>query len=88
MGGKAKQEICDLDPDNLSHQEAFPMEPLCVFLGKEKMSSDTGAKICFWAHKQPAKDLYRNLRILLSDEFKEVDWDMVHLALHELPGMF
>ena len=28
------------------------------------------------------------MRILLTDQFKEVDWDMVHLVLHELPRMF
>ena len=47
MDGKAKQEICNIDPDNLPRQEAFPLESLCVFLGKEKMSSDTGARIRF-----------------------------------------
>ena len=47
MYGKAKQEIWNVDPDNLPHREAFPLESLCVFLGKEKMSSDTGARIRF-----------------------------------------
>ena len=88
MDGKAKQEIWDLDPDNLPHQEAFLMEPFCVFIGKEKMSSDTGARIRLWYHKQLAEEVYRNLRILLLDQFKEVDWEMVHLAIHELPSMF
>ena len=34
MDGKAKQEIWNVDPENLPHQEAFPLESLCVFLGK------------------------------------------------------
>ena len=37
MDVKAEQEIWNVDPDNLHHQEAFPLESLCVFLGKDKM---------------------------------------------------
>ena len=32
--------------------------------------------------------MFRNQKILLTDQFKEVDWEMVHPALHELPQMF
>ena len=88
MDGKAKQELWNLDPDNLPHQKSFPLEKLCVFLGNEKMSSDTGARIRFWAHKQLSEQVYGKLRILLPDQFKEVDWEMVHTALHALPRMF
>ena len=88
MDGKAKQELWNLDPDNLPNQKSFPLEKLCVFLGNEKMSSDTGARIRFWAHKQLSEQVYWKLRILLPDQFKEVDWEMVHTALHALPRMF
>ena len=88
MDGKAKQYIWDLDQDKLPHKEAFPLEPLCVFIGEEKISSDTGARIRFWAHKQLSEELYRNLRILLPGQFKEVDCEMFHLVLHELSQMF
>ena len=84
MDGKAKQEIWNVDPDNLPHQEAFPLESLCIFLGKEKMSSDTGSIIRFWVHKQRAEEVFRNQKILLSDQFKELDWEMVYSELHEL----
>ena len=36
MDVKKKQEILDLDTDNFPHQEVFPLEPLFVFIGKEK----------------------------------------------------
>ena len=88
MDGKAKQEIWNVDPDNLPHQEAFLLESLCIFLGKEEISSDIGSRICFWAHKQWAEEVFRNQKILLPNQFKEVDRDMVHPALHELPRMF
>ena len=88
MDRKAKQEIWNVDPDNLPRQESFPLESLCVFLGKEKMSSDTGAGIRFWAHKQRAVEVFWNQKIILPNQFKEVDWEMVHPELHELPRMF
>ena len=65
-----KQEIWNVDPDNLPHQEAFTLESLCVFLGNEKMSSETGARILFWVHKQRAEEVFRNQKILLPDQFK------------------
>ena len=52
------------------------------------MPSDTGARIHFWVHKQRAEEVFWNQKILLSDQFKEVDWDMVYSALHEMPRMF
>ena len=88
MDGKAKQEIWNIDQDNLPHQESFPLESLCVFLGKEKMSSYTGARIHFWVHKQRAEEVLRNHKILLTNQFKGVDWEMVYSALHEMPRMF
>ena len=88
MDGKAKQEICNVDPDNLPHQKEFPLESLRVFVGKEKMSLDTGARIRFWVHKQRSEKVFWNQKILLPDKFKEVDWEMFYSALHELPRMF
>ena len=52
------------------------------------MSSDTGARIRFWVHKQRSEEVFRNHKILLPDQFKEVDWEMVYSALHEMPRMF
>ena len=71
-----------IDPDKLPHQEAFRLESLCVFLEKKKMSSDKGAIIRFWVHKQQAGEVFRNHNILLPDQFKEVYWEMVYSALH------
>ena len=88
MDGKAEQEIWNVDPYNLPRQEASPLESWFIFLGKDKILSDTGARIRFWVHKQQAEEVFKNQKILLSDKFKEVDWEMVYLALHELPRMF
>ena len=42
---KAKQEIRALDPSALPPQKPFPLEPMTVYVGKEKMTLDTGEMI-------------------------------------------
>jgi hypothetical protein len=32
----------------------FPLEPICVFLGRNKLTSDKGERLRFWVHKQHA----------------------------------
>ena len=49
------------------------------------MSSGTGEIIRFWVHKKRSEEVFRNQKILLPDQFKEVDWEMVYSALYELP---
>jgi hypothetical protein len=51
----AKQAI--LEHQNLqdSTTKRFPLEPICIFLGKNKLTSDKGDRLRFWAHKQVAK---------------------------------
>ena len=50
-----KQAI--LEHQNLqdSTTKRFPLEPICIFLGKNKLTSDKGDRLRFWAHKQVAK---------------------------------
>ena len=38
----AKQEILNADVMALPRQQRFPKEPICCFVGKEKMTSNTG----------------------------------------------
>ena len=51
------------------------------------MSWDTGARIRFWVNKQRAEEVFWNQKILLPDQLKELYWEMVYSALHELPRM-
>ena len=52
------------------------------------MSSDTGARIRFWAHKKWTEEVFLNQKILLPNQFKKMDWEMVHTGLHGLPQIF
>ncbi len=57
-------------------------------MGDENLSSETGPLLQFHAHCQLARSLFHWKKILLRDEFKEVDWESVHRALHSVPRLF
>jgi hypothetical protein len=68
--------------------QLFPLEPIRIFVGGEKLSSETGPLLQFHAHRQLAKGLVHRKKILLRDKFKEVDWESVHRALHLVLRLF
>jgi hypothetical protein len=41
----AKAILCSQDVTNLPPREAFPLDPICMFVEGKKMTSDTGAHI-------------------------------------------
>ena len=84
----AKSEIWKLQPDDLPDQQPFPLEPICMFVREEKMTSDTGHHIRFNAHKDLARDFYEDYGVLTPGQFDEVDWDHVYETLHGVPRMF
>ena len=83
-----KSEIWKLQPDDLPDQQPFPLEPICMFVREEKMTSDTGHHIRFNAHKDLARDFYEDYGVLTPGQFDEVDWDHVYETLHGVPRMF
>jgi hypothetical protein len=44
-----KAMLCSQDITNLPQQEAFPLEPICMFMEGKKMMSDAGAHIRYAA---------------------------------------
>ena len=73
MDAKAKQAILDLDKDNLPRQENFPLEPVAVYAGGEKMTSSTSGHLRFWAYKVMARTAFQELGVLFANQFDEVD---------------
>ena len=84
----AKRVIWGLEGNELPPQRAFPLEPVSIFVGKEKMTSDTGERIRFWAHKKLARKTFHDLGILPAQAFDEVAWRQVYDALHTVPRLF
>ena len=84
----AKQRIAIDGAEGSALSRMFPLEPVGMFVGGEKMTSDTGGKIRFWAHHQLARKYYKDHNILSPLQFDLVDWQSVHRTLHDLPRLF
>ena len=88
MDALEKITILKLDSDNLPTQETFPLEPVSVFAGEEKITSNTAPVLRFWTHKQLARTTYYALQVLPDRQFDKVDWLSVYDGLHSVPRVF
>jgi len=84
----AKQRIVMDGAEGSASSCMFPLEPIGIFVGGEKMRSETGGQIRFWAHHQLEREYYRDHNILSSLQFDLVDWQSIHRTLHDLPQLF
>jgi hypothetical protein len=84
----AKQQIAADGLNNATTCRMFLLEPIGLFVGGQKMTSETGEHICFWAHLQLARKYYSNHKLLSFKQFDLVDWKSIHHALHSLPRLF
>jgi hypothetical protein len=66
----------------------FPLESVGVFVHGEKMTSDMGGSIRYWAHYQLAQECYHEHNILSHEQFDVIDWKSIHSTLHDLPWLF
>jgi hypothetical protein len=65
-----------------------PLEPIGLFVGGRKMTTETGDHIHFLAHLQLAQQYYRDHKLLSLKQFDLVDWKSIHRTLHDLPRLF
>ncbi len=52
------------------------------------MTSDTGSRVRFHAHKNLAREEFEVAGISSPQQFSCVDWEIVHSALATVPRMF
>jgi len=88
MDAMAKTAILELDCDDLPRQQNFPLEPVAVYVGSEKMTSSTSPSLRFWTYGVTARQAYHELGILFAHQFDEVDWPAIHQTLLDVPRMF
>ena len=86
--GLAKKTIWETDPNPKAPTHRFPLETICVFLGRNKLTSDKGDELQFWVQKQLARAQFHTANIFFGQQFDSVDWDMVKKALNKVPQMF
>ncbi len=84
----AKKRLSEEAIKQKGGSQLFPLEPIRIFIGAAKLSSETGPLLQIHAHRQLARSLFHQRQILLCDEFKEVNWDAVHRTLHLVPRLF
>jgi len=91
---KAKESITTTVMYAKEKSSPFPLEPICMYVGDEKMTTDTGQLIRFTAHHQLARHFLTTPTkkggeaILSIEQFDEVDWPAVNAALHSVPKLF
>jgi hypothetical protein len=67
----------------------FPLEPIGMSVGGEKLLSETGQLLQFHAHLQLVRTFFHQKGILMQDTFNKVDWEAVHRVLHDaVPWLF
>jgi hypothetical protein len=72
----------------VSKQQELPLEPLVLFVGREKVTTESGSLIRFEAHKKEARAIFHERKVLNPIAFDEVAWPHVHRTMHDLPRMF
>ncbi len=88
MDYHAKKAIWETIPDPEAPTKQFPLEPICIYLGKNKLTSDKGDRLKFWVQQQQARSFYHNTDIIYGLQFDTIDWEMVHTTLCCIPRMF
>jgi hypothetical protein len=83
-----KQRIAINGPGNGTSGRMFPLEPIEMFSQGEKLTSNTGKLLQFWAHQQLARTYYHSKGIILHDQFDETDWWSLQKTLLSLTRLF
>ena len=84
----AKKRLHLSDPPEDLKQRAFPLEPITLFVGEEKITSESGPVIRYTAQRQEARALFYSQHILNPEQFDAVAWKQVYRSLHQAPKMF
>ena len=66
-----KQRIAIDGPRNGTFGCMFPLEPIGMFIQGEKLTSNTGELLQFWAHRQLSRMYYHSKGIISQDQFPE-----------------
>jgi hypothetical protein len=88
MDAATKRELWGLEGDMLPPQSIFPLEPLAVFVGKDKLTSGSEDLIRYWCHWKMARIVlaHEKVNVLQPDQ---LEWPTVYKALNvDVPRMF
>ena len=84
----AKKVVWGWAQEDLSPHRVLPLEALAVYVGPNKLTTDTGGELGFWAHKQLAKSVFIKLGLLSAEQFHQIAWRQVCGTLYKVQQMF
>lgn len=84
----AIKKLLAMAMEDLPSQQAFPLEPLSIFVGGNILTTESGTEIRFNAQLQEAKAVFAEKKVLQPAKFDLVDWHNVHKTLHNIPTLF
>jgi hypothetical protein len=88
MDYHAKKAIWDTGPADDEITQWFLLEPVCVLLGRNKLTLHKGEALSFWVNRQIARKTFHKLNVLHAHIFDKADWECVHSSLWHTPRMF
>jgi hypothetical protein len=93
MDAGAKRELWGLEGNTLPPQSIFLLEPLAVFVGKDKLKLTSGSEdlLRYWCHRKMARIVlaHEKVNVLQQDQFDEVEWPAAYESLSvDVPRMF
>ena len=88
LSSTAKRALWNAVHTAQPEKQCFPLEPIACFVGKEKMTSDSGELLRFWAHRRLAREALVDSKLLNIRQFDAIAWDAMYAGLHAVPPMF
>ena len=86
MNFHTKTVLWDVNLAAQPKQEAFPLEPVSIFVGTAKVTTNGIDALCFWAHTHLARERFYSMKFLDTRAFDMVDWEIVYRTLREVPN--
>ncbi len=84
----AKRRLLEADATEQPVRWRFPLKPIVCYGGKDKMTTDTGDAIQFWAHRRLAREALVDGKVLYECQFNLIAWEAVYAGLYGVPQMF
>jgi len=88
MDAKAKAALMRWARKEVPPQQPFPLEPITVYAGQDKITGDCGDIVSYWAHRQLARKVLAARKIMDPSSFDKVDWVNFRAAIHSTPRLF
>jgi hypothetical protein len=88
MDYHAKKAIWEAGLVNEEITQRFPLKPVWVILGKNKLISDKGDALRFWVNRKLAKECFYERNILYAQAFDKVDRESDQSSLWRVPRLF